>query len=236
MFLDYHLPPERIAQRAIEPRDSARLLVARRETQAIEHRRVSDLPELLDGGDLLVVNDSRVLPARIIGKRANTGGKWEGLYLNSTPDGLWEMLCQTRGTLGPGERIDVEPGMLQLTLVERSPDRPWKYRPDLRGPAVELLERFGRVPLPPYIRKGVGDESDLTRYQTIYAVRPGSVAAPTAGLHFTPELLARLREKGIERTAVTLHVGLGTFQPVAAVVCQIYHVFFPLQRTLQQPG
>jgi S-adenosylmethionine:tRNA ribosyltransferase-isomerase len=214
MFLDYYLPTELIAQRPVEPRDRARLLVVRRTSDTIEYRHVSDLPELLEAGDLVVVNDTRVLPARLLGQRERTGGRWEGLYLGSTEDGCWSMLCQTKGTLIVGERIVVEPRPLILTLISRPTGQPWIFRPEALGSTVELLERHGQVPLPPYIRKGRGDDADKSQYQTVFADRPGSVAAPTAGLHFTSELFARLQDRGINRAAVTLHVGLGTFQPL----------------------
>ncbi|MFL5329341.1 MAG: tRNA preQ1(34) S-adenosylmethionine ribosyltransferase-isomerase QueA [Gemmataceae bacterium] len=214
MFLDYELPSELIAQHPAEPRDAARLLVVRRDSNAVEHRHVRDLPELLAPNDLLVINDTRVLPARLLGRRSKTGGKWEGLYLGTSADGCWEMLSQTRGILDVGEQVDVEPGPLSLTLIERPPGRPWKFQPDPYGDAVTLLGRHGHVPLPPYIRKGRDEPSDREHYQTVFANAPGSVAAPTAGLHFTPELLQRLEGKGVRRANVTLHVGLGTFQPL----------------------
>jgi len=216
MFLDYHLPAERIAQRPVEPRDAARLLVADRLTESITHRRVRDLPEVLRAGDLIVVNDTKVLPARLMGRRAKTGGKWEGLYLGTAANGEWELLCQTRGTLAVGEVVAVEPGPLELELTARPAGQPWRFRPRSSEPAIALLERHGHVPLPPYIRKGIADEADRGRYQTVFARPPGSIAAPTAGLHFTPELLERLADAGINRASVTLHVGLGTFQPLGA--------------------
>jgi S-adenosylmethionine:tRNA ribosyltransferase-isomerase len=214
---DYELPGERIAQQPVEPRDHARLLVVRRNTGALEHRHFYDLPELLAPNDLLILNDTRVLPARLLGVRAMTGGKWEGLFVRSLPDGSWEMLCQTRGRLQPGERIQVEPGNLLLELLARLPEGRWQVRPIAEGSAVELLERCGRMPLPPYIRKGVAQPADRERYQTVYARTPGAVAAPTAGLHFTPGLFERLRQRGIAWSFVTLHVGLGTFRPIEAV-------------------
>jgi S-adenosylmethionine:tRNA ribosyltransferase-isomerase len=213
MFLNYTLPPELIAQHPVEPRDAARLLVARRETQSLEHRHVRDLPELLRAGDLLVVNDTRVLPARLLGHRAKTGGKWEGLYLATGDDGCWLLLNHTRGTLVVGERIEIDSGLI-LTLVERTPGKPWKFRPEPPGNALQLLQQHGHVPLPHYIRKGHDEPADRERYQTVFAEQSGSVAAPTAGLHFTPELLQRLADRGVQRATVTLHVGLGTFQPI----------------------
>ncbi|MFO0964860.1 MAG: tRNA preQ1(34) S-adenosylmethionine ribosyltransferase-isomerase QueA [Gemmataceae bacterium] len=212
---DFDLPPERIAQQPCAPRDRARLLVVPREGAPFQHRHVFDLPDLLRPGDLLVFNDTRVVPARLLGKRRGTGGAWEGLFLKSLPDGSWEMLCQTRGKLKEGEWVDVDG--LHLELVERLPEGRWRARPEAAADWPTLLDRYGRVPLPPYIRKGVAAAEDRERYQTTYAREPGAVAAPTAGLHFTPELLARLEEKGVGQAFVTLHVGLGTFRPIEAV-------------------
>jgi S-adenosylmethionine:tRNA ribosyltransferase-isomerase len=211
---DYTLPPELIAQEPCEPRDHARLLVANRHDQSLHHHRFDELPTLLRPGDLLVLNDTRVLPARLLGKRARTGGRWEGLFLRELGDATWEMMCQTRGALSEGESIDVEPGPLTLQLLARSPGGRWQVKPLMPGTTVELLERFGQVPLPPYIRKGDARPEDRARYQTIYATQAGAVAAPTAGLHFTQRVFAGLQERGIGWTTVTLHVGLATFQPI----------------------
>jgi S-adenosylmethionine:tRNA ribosyltransferase-isomerase len=211
---DYDLPAERIAQDPTEPRDHSRLLLVRRHDRSLAHHHFFDLPELLAPDDLLVLNDTRVLPARLLGSRAATGGKWEGLFLRTLADGTWEMLCQTRGKLQPGEHIDVEPGPLHLELVVPLPEGRWQVRPLADGGAVDLLDRFGRIPLPPYIRKGIASATDRSRYQTTYARAPGAVAAPTAGLHFTPQTFHNLRERGIAWCCVTLHVGLGTFRPI----------------------
>jgi S-adenosylmethionine:tRNA ribosyltransferase-isomerase len=211
---DYELPPHLIAQEPCAERDQARLLVVRRADQTLEHRVFHDLPELLNPGDLLVLNDTRVLPARLLGRRARTGGKWEGLFLSEQTGGCWELLCQTRGRLSEGETIQVEPGPLELVLAGRTPAGHWLARPNPAGSPVDLLERHGQVPLPPYVRKGRAADADRERYQTVYARRAGAVAAPTAGLHFTPRLFERLGQRGVARTFVTLHVGLGTFQPI----------------------
>jgi S-adenosylmethionine:tRNA ribosyltransferase-isomerase len=217
-FFDYDLPSHLIAQQPAAARDQARLLVVRRSDGSLAHHVVADLPELLDPGDLLVFNDTRVLPARLLGRRPRTGGKWEGLFLREHENGLWELLCQTRGRLLEGETIQIEPGPLRLDLVRRGPDGHWLVRPRGAGSAVSFLEAVGHVPLPPYIRRRTGGSSppvnDRERYQTVFAARPGAVAAPTAGLHFTPELLERLNQRGIGKAFLTLHVGLGTFQPV----------------------
>ena len=213
-FLDYDLPTELIAQAPAEPRDSARLLTLDRTTGELGQRRFRDLPELLAPGDLLVLNDSRVLHARLLGQRQATGGRWEGLFLRAFADGTWELMAKTGGKPTPGETIAVGPGPLRLTLVGKSPDGRWRVRPDVAGSPPEILARHGQVPLPPYIRQGRAEPGDAERYQTVYARHDGSVAAPTAGLHFTPGLFDRLRERGIDIGFVTLHVGLGTFQPI----------------------
>jgi S-adenosylmethionine:tRNA ribosyltransferase-isomerase len=214
---DYDLPPPRIAQEPCPERDQARLLVVRRADAAISHHIFRDLPDLLTPGDLLVLNDTRVVRARLLGHRARTGGRWEGLYLGSRLDSTWEMLCQTRGRLQEGETIRVDPGPLELVLVARTSAGHWIARPyaaGVSGTALELLERFGHVPLPPYVRKGRAGAADQERYQTVYARQAGAVAAPTAGLHFTPRVFEALAARGMGRTFVTLHVGLGTFQPI----------------------
>jgi S-adenosylmethionine:tRNA ribosyltransferase-isomerase len=215
---DYALAPDLIAQEPCTPRDHARLLVISRKQHSLRHRDFHELPSLLLPGDLLVLNNTRVLPARLLGKRARTGGKWEGLFLRALPDSSWEMLCQTRGTLTAGEIIDIEPGPMRIELIAQLPAGRWHAKPLSPGTAVELLERFGHVPLPPYIRKGTAAEEDRERYQTIYAAQAGAVAAPTAGLHFTESVFAGLQVHDIAWTTVTLHVGLATFQPIQVEV------------------
>jgi S-adenosylmethionine:tRNA ribosyltransferase-isomerase len=214
-LFNYELPSHLIAQYPAEPRDTARLMVVRRDTGAIEHRQFRELPELLAEGDQLVLNDTRVVPARLLGRRARTGGKWEGLFLRELSDGSWEILAQSRGRLGPGESVRLDPGDLELVLMAKTDEGHWLVRPvGLGGDAQNLLERHGHVPLPPYIRKGIGDAHDQERYQTVFARNSGAVAAPTAGLHFTPAVFDRLRQVGVRWGFVTLHVGLGTFQPI----------------------
>jgi S-adenosylmethionine:tRNA ribosyltransferase-isomerase len=192
-------------------------MVVRRGNGTLEHRIFAELPEFLHAGDVLVRNVSRVVPARLLGHRAETGGKWEGLFLRERPGGLWEIIAQTRGKPRVGETIAIEGG-LRLVLEAREDDGRWLVRPALTPgeSTVSALERVGHVPLPPYIRKGVDDPSDRLRYQTVFARDPGSVAAPTAGLHFTDELIERLRNQGIGAANVTLHVGIGTFRPIEA--------------------
>lgn len=215
LFFDYELPERLIAQHPAARRDDARLLVVRREAGTLEHRVFRDLPELLRPGDLLVLNDTKVLPARLVGRRERTSGKWEGLFLRELADGSWEILAQTRGYAPEGETFATESG-LRLMLIGRTAERHWLVRPELPGSVAELLAVHGQIPLPPYIRKGRAGGDDAQRYQTVYADRAGSVAAPTAGLHFTPELLARLDAVGVRTARVTLHVGLGTFASVKA--------------------
>jgi len=212
---DFDLPPGLIAQEAVEPRDASRLMVVRRASGILEHRAFVDLPDLLEPGDVLVRNNSKVVPARIVGIREATGGRWEGLYLRTLADGSWEILAKTRGRPEPGERVVVGSG-LGLTLGARLGEGRWAVRPDGVEAADRLLEIHGQVPLPPYIRKGIEGEGDRARYQTVYAAVPGSVAAPTAGLHFTPAVFDRLDRRGIGRLDLTLHVGIGTFRPIEA--------------------
>jgi S-adenosylmethionine:tRNA ribosyltransferase-isomerase len=212
---DYDLPPHLIAQHPATERDASRLMVLHRDTGHITHKSFSALPELLNPGDLLVLNDTRVLPARVIGHRESTGGKWEGLFLKVTPEGMWEMLAQTGGRPTIGEAIVIEPGPFKLILRGRA-EQYWLMEPQAGGKVGELLAAHGHMPLPPYIRKGRDEDADRERYQTIFAKHDGSVAAPTAGLHFTPALFDRLKARGISWAYVTLHVGLGTFEPIRA--------------------
>jgi len=214
------LPPHLIAQEPCAQRDRSRLLVLRRGGEVLGHQQFCDLPTLLSPGDLLVLNDTRVLPARVVGRRARTEGKWEGLILGTAAEGAWELLCQTRGRLIVGETLLVDAPEettdppLRLCLIGKTPAGRWLAQPSEPGTLAELLARYGRVPLPPYIRKGRAGPNDRERYQTVYANRAGAVAAPTAGLHFTPAVFEALRQRGIDWTFLTLHVGPGTFQPV----------------------
>lgn len=220
--LDYDLPADLIAQQPLPARDESRLLVLRRAGGALAHHRFDELPRLLAPGDLLVLNETRVRPARLIGRRARTEGKWEGLFLQEHPDGAWELLCQTRGRLIVGESLLVDPpggpppegSALRLVLVGKTPAGRWLARPSVSSPVAELLARHGHVPIPPYVRKGRASAADLARYQTVYARHDGAVAAPTAGLHFTPRTFADLEKRQIAHAFVTLHVGPGTFQPI----------------------
>lgn len=220
---DYDLPPELIAQEPLADRTAARLLVACRADGSLAHRHVRDLPDLLRPGDLVVVNDTKVVAARLVGRREKTGGRWEGLFLrveSAEPHrGAWLLLAQTRGRPEAGERVilvdrggrDAE----AITLVGRGGGGAWLAVPDSAESHEAVLARVGRVPLPGYIRGGVEQAGDVERYQTVFARESGSAAAPTAGLHFTPDLLAALEARGIGRARVTLHVGLDTFRPIS---------------------
>ena len=217
---DYHLPKELIAQHPLPRRADARLMLVERATGAIEHYHVRDLPELLKPADCLVLNDTRVVPARLVGRRTATGGHWEGLFLAADEAGHWRLLCRSRGKLAPGESITLVDSRardaLTLKLMLKENGGVWIARPQSDEDPWELLEQVGRVPLPPYIRQGEMIEADRQRYQTVYARRPGAVAAPTAGLHFTHELLKQIEAAGVDIARVTLHVGLDTFRPVTA--------------------
>lgn len=223
--LDYDLPEALIATQPAEPRDSARLMLVRRDTGATEHHRVRDLPSLgiIRPGDLMLVNQTRVLPAYLSARRQATGGKVSGLFVSSDTQGQWRVMLESRGTLRPGERLILgsEADPVALELIEPVGGGQWLARCDAEAQAPAVLERVGSTPLPPYIRKqrrrlGLDEvnENDTSRYNTVYAGSAGSVAAPTAGLHFTDALLAELAELGVRRAAVDLHVGIGTFAPV----------------------
>jgi len=212
-LFDYDLPPELIAQLPLSDRSSSRLLVLPRREGAIEHRTFSELPELLRPGDLLVLNETAVFPARLLGKRARTGGKVEVLLLSERSPGLWEALVRSKSAPAPGERIEL--GGTDVVIFD-SPLGEGRALVRFEGSAFEVAERRGHVPLPPYIRGAEDTPDDRARYQTVYAREPGAVAAPTAGLHFTPDLLARVAARGVEVARLVLHVGLGTFQPVRA--------------------
>lgn len=216
----YDLPRELIAQHPRPRRIDARLLVVDRREGVVEHRFVRDLPELLQPGDCLVINDTRVVPARLVGRRTETGGRWEGLFIAADDRGCWRLLGTTRGKLQPGESLMlIDPqgrDALELRLVERLPEGQWRAIPAADTPALELLDRVGWIPLPHYIREGRMVDDDRQRYQTVYARHSGSVAAPTAGLHFTQDLLRKIENRGVAVARVTLHVGLGTFRPIQA--------------------
>jgi S-adenosylmethionine:tRNA ribosyltransferase-isomerase len=217
---DYDLPKHLIAQSPTVCRTDARLLVVDRQRKSLEHKYIRDLPRTLRRDDCLVINDTRVVPARLVGRRHDTGGHWEGLFLDASPDGLWRVLCRTRSKLKPGDVVTLVNAAgqedVRLQLGVKQSDGTWVARPLAADDAFALLERVGRVPLPHYIRKGQMVDGDREHYQTVYAQVPGAVAAPTAGLHFTHTLLDQLAEVGVELCPLTLHVGPGTFRPIAS--------------------
>jgi S-adenosylmethionine:tRNA ribosyltransferase-isomerase len=208
--LDYDLPPGLIAQHPLIPRDHSRLLVYNRSTGATEHRHISDLPALLAPGDVLVYNESRVLRARLHLRR-ETGGKVELLFLRRKRPGIWEALARPAGRLHVDEELVLPEESGRFQLAERIQDGRWLVRNLTGKPTEAILEALGEMPLPPYIKASLDDPE---RYQTVFARETGSAAAPTAGLHFTPALIERIRSAGIAMHPVTLHIGLDTFRPV----------------------
>lgn len=211
---DFELPPELIAQSPVTPRDSSRLLVLDRSTPPLGDRVFRDLPSLLRAGDVLVLNETAVFPARLLAKRAKTGGKVEVLLLEPLSEpGVWEALVRTKGTILPGERLDLGDADHLLYDAPLTEGRARLRFPPSVSP-FDLAAKRGHVPLPPYIRGAADTAEDRDRYQTVYAREPGAVAAPTAGLHFTPSLLDSVRSQGIEVVPLVLHVGIGTFLPV----------------------
>ncbi|MFI4855616.1 MAG: tRNA preQ1(34) S-adenosylmethionine ribosyltransferase-isomerase QueA [Phycisphaerales bacterium JB065] len=225
--LDYPLPADLIATEPVSARDACRLLVCwRSQPGRVEHRRFRDLPEYLKGGDTLVFNTTSVLRARLVGVRTDSGGKVGGLFLGEREPGVWQVMLRSNGKLRSGQRVALlDPAGVaraELELLERAPEG-WLVRVDGGGGPVDVLDRVGRVPLPPYIDRarvesggGVEREEDRAWYQTVYAdpEKAASVAAPTAGLHFTEELLERVSGIGVSRADLVLHVGAGTFKPI----------------------
>ena len=209
---DYELPQELIAQTPLERRDASRLMTLDKNTGRTGHHHFYELPQFLRPGDCLVLNDSRVLPARLIGHRP-TGGACEVLLLVDKGEGLWECLVRPGRKLRPGAEVIFGQGQLTATVEGELEDGKRLVRFHYQGIFLEILEQLGKMPLPPYIKAELADNE---RYQTVYSKVMGSAAAPTAGLHFTPELLEQIREMGVRVCYVTLHVGLGTFRPVKA--------------------
>ena len=207
----YDLPHELIAQTPIEKRDTSRLMTLDRATGAVGHHHFYDLPDFLRPGDCLILNNSRVLPARLVGQRLPGGGICEVLLLNDRGENIWECLVRPGRKLRKGTKLSFGNGELTAEIVEQLEEGGRLIRFDYEGIFLEVLEHLGRMPLPPYIKEELQDQE---RYQTVYSKVLGSAAAPTAGLHFTPELLDIIQRKGVRIGYVTLHVGLGTFRPV----------------------
>ena len=216
----YDLPEELIAQTPLERRDGSRLMVLNRETGEIRHKHFYDVIDYLNPGDCLVMNDSRVLPARLMGHRP-TGGVVEVLLLRDLGNKRWECLCKPGRKMQVGSEVIFGDGELTAVVREVREDGNRVVEFKYEGIFLEVLERLGKMPLPPYIKEELQDQE---RYQTVYSKEVGSAAAPTAGLHFTKELLEKIREKGVNEAFVTLHVGLGTFRPVKAEEVTDHHM------------
>jgi S-adenosylmethionine:tRNA ribosyltransferase-isomerase len=208
---DYDLPQELIAQDPLEQRDSSRLLILDKETGERTHKIFHDIIDYLHEGDCLVINNTKVIPARLIGEREGTGGKVEVLLLKRRSDNVWETLVKPGKKARPGMRLSFGDGLLHAEVQEVVDEGNRLIRFEYEGIFEEILDQLGQMPLPPYITHQLKDKN---RYQTVYAKYEGSAAAPTAGLHFTEELLDQIQEKGVKIARVTLHVGLGTFRPV----------------------
>ncbi|MCL5781418.1 MAG: tRNA preQ1(34) S-adenosylmethionine ribosyltransferase-isomerase QueA [Firmicutes bacterium] len=208
---DFQLPEELIAQEPVEKRDQSRLMVVHRDSGAIEHKTFREIIEYLRPGDVLVMNESKVLPTRIFGTKTSTGAKIELLLLRQVAPNRWEALVKPGKKARTGDMLDFGNGLMTGSILDHTDVGGRIIEFSYREPFLQVLERIGTMPLPPYIKKPLADQQ---RYQTVYARQEGSVAAPTAGLHFTRELLEEIRAKGVKTVTVLLHVGLGTFRPV----------------------
>jgi S-adenosylmethionine:tRNA ribosyltransferase-isomerase len=210
---DYNLPEELIAQTPLKDRSESRLMVVNREKKTIEHMHFSNIIDKLSSNDVLVLNDTKVIPARLYGNKVDTGAVIEMLLLHDCGDNVWQTLAKPQRRVKIGSIISFGDGSLKAECISKEEMGICHFRLIYDGILVEILDKLGEMPLPPYIHEKLEDKD---RYQTVYAKHPGSAAAPTAGLHFTPELLEKIKAKGIELVFVTLHVGLGTFRPVEA--------------------
>jgi len=214
---DYVLPESLIAQFPAQRRDQARMMVLHREERRWEHRTFSDLPLFTRPGDVVAVNNTKVIPARLIGKKPGTGGRVEIFLLEEKAPGLWDVLLRVRRRPSPGGTMEFGEGRLIARLVEEGDLGRALVKFETDRPVLDWAEELGATPLPPYIHRETGSlDEDRERYQTLFARHPGAVAAPTAGLHFTPEVLQKLSAAGVQHVELTLHVGLGTFRPVSA--------------------
>ena len=217
----FDLPQELIAQDPLEDRSSSRLMVLDKKTGEISHRIFHDIIDELNPGDCLVINDTKVIPARLYGVKEDTGAKVEVLLLKREADDVWEVLVKPGKKCRPGAKLSFGDGLLKAEVLEVIDDGNRKIRFSYEGIFEEILDQLGQMPLPPYITHQLQDKD---RYNTVYAAHSGSAAAPTAGLHFTPELLEEIRAKGVEIAPVTLHVGLGTFRPVKVDDVEKHHM------------
>ena len=217
---DFELPEELIAQHPVEKRDTSRLMVVNRENGNIEHRHFYDILDYLKPGDVLVRNNTKVIPARLYGKKA-TGAKIEFLLLNRIEGDIWECIVRPGHKLKPGTEVEFGDGILKAKVLDVMEGGTRKVEFKYEGIFNEILDKIGLMPLPPYIHESLKDND---RYQTVYAKYEGSAAAPTAGLHFTPELFEKIKAKGIDVANVTLHVGIGTFRPVKVENVEEHHM------------
>ena len=225
---DYKLPEELIAQKPQKDRDKCRLMVLRRSDNSIEHRHFFDILEYLKEGDCLLLNDSKVIPARLYGIKEGTGARVEFLLIKRIEGDTWETMVRPGKRLKPGDSVvfsDEDGKKLRADILDYGEDGTRIVKMDYDGILMERLEEIGSMPLPPYISRPSNDE-DKDDYQTVYCHEEGSVAAPTAGLHFTTELLEKAREKGVKTAFVTLHVGIGTFRPVKCETIEDHHMHF----------
>ena len=226
----FDLPEELIAQDPLEDRSGSRLLVLDKETGETEHHIFREIVNYLNPGDCLVINDTKVIPARLIGEKEGTGAKVEVLLLKRKENDIWETLVKPGRKMKPGARLVFGNGLLKAEVIGVVEEGNRLIRFEYEGIFEEILDQLGQMPLPPYITHQLEDKN---RYQTVYAKHSGSAAAPTAGLHFTPELLDEIKEKGVEIAHVTLHVGLGTFRPVKVENIQEHHMHSEFYRIEQ---
>ena len=226
---DYNLPPELIAQKPTDKRDNSRLLVVHRDSGDIEHKYFYNIIEYLKAGDCLVLNNSKVLPARLFGRKKETGAKVEFLLIKRLDGDIWETMVRPGKRLKPGDVVDFSmdemTGKFQATIIDYGEEGTRHVKFEYDGLFLERLEELGSMPLPPYIERA-SEEEDKDRYQTVYCKEEGSVAAPTAGLHFTDKLLEEVQKKGVKLAYVTLHVGIGTFRPVKCETIEEHKMHF----------
>ncbi|MGE4273469.1 MAG: tRNA preQ1(34) S-adenosylmethionine ribosyltransferase-isomerase QueA [Desulfitobacterium sp.] len=228
---DFDLPEELIAQHPLEPRDASRLMMVNRSSGRIEHHVFHELPDLLRAGDVLVVNNTKVIPARLIGEKEDTQAKIECLLLTRREKDVWETLIKPGKRLKIGQTVVFGNGLLRGKLLEILPDGNRVMQFSYEGVFEAVLDELGNMPLPPYITEQLEDKD---RYQTVYAKESGSAAAPTAGLHFTPRLMEQLRAQGVEIVEILLHVGLGTFRPVKVDVIEEHEMHSEYYRVSQE--
>ncbi len=226
---DFQIPRHLIAQQPVRNREDARLMIVDRVRHSIDHAHFRDLSDYLRPDDCLVLNETKVILAKLVGYRTRTGGRWQGLYLDHDTDtGVIKVMCKTRGRIQPGETVTLQDreglDRARLTMLTKLEGGCWAVKPDSMQSMEHFLQDVGRVPLPHYIRDGNMTDADVEDYQTVFARTPGSIAAPTAGLHFTDRLLRRLMDARVNICRVTLHVGTGTFRPIATETIEAHEM------------